>query len=165
MKKILIIFLLPVVLLIGAGAGAFFFGLIPGFGSEDNEQLKKELAAKEAAERNIVPKAYKKASVLSLEYGIDDFVINLQTERPKPVFLLLTFVLILSGEEAKSKVQLLEPRIRSAANIFLSSLSPEDLDGYDGITMLRQELWVLVNKVVNDTTSVENVQILKMTVK
>ena len=165
MKKILIIFLLPVVLLIGAGAGAFFFGLIPGFGSEDNEQLKKELAAKEAAERNIVPKAYKNASVLSLEYWIDDFVINLQTERPKPVFLLLTFVLILSGEEAKSKVQLLEPRIRSAANIFLSSLSPEDLDGYDGITMLRQELWVLVNKVVNDTTSVENVQILKMTVK
>ena len=165
MKKILIIFLLPAVLLIGAGAGAFFFGLIPGFGSEDNEQLKKELAAKEAAERNIVPKAYKKASVLSLEYWIDDFVINLQTERPKPVFLLLTFVLILSGEEAKSKVQLLEPRIRSAANIFLSSLTPEDLDGYDGITMLRQELWVLVNKVVNDTTSVENVQILKMTVK
>ena len=165
MKKILIIFLLPVVLLIGAGAGAFFFGLIPGFGSEDNEQLKKELAAKEAAERNIVPKAYQKASVLSLEYWIDDFVINLQTERPKPVFLLLTFVLILSGEEAKSKVQLLEPRIRSAANIFLSSLTPEDLDGYDGITMLRQELWVLVNKVVNDTTSVENVQILKMTVK
>ena len=81
------------------------------------------------------------------------------------MFLLLTFVLILSGEEAKSKVQLLEPRIRSAANIFLSSLSPEDLDGYDGITMLRQELWVLVNKVVKDTTSVENVQILKMTVK
>ena len=39
MKKILIIFLLPIVLLIGAGAGAFFFGLIPGFGSEDNEQL------------------------------------------------------------------------------------------------------------------------------
>ena len=37
-----------------------FFGLIPGFGSEDNEQLKQELAAKEAAERNIVPKAYKK---------------------------------------------------------------------------------------------------------
>ena len=58
MKKILIIFLLPVVLLIGAGAGAFFFGLIPGFGSEDNEQLKKELAAKEAAKRNIVPKDY-----------------------------------------------------------------------------------------------------------
>ena len=165
MKKILIIFLLPVVLLIGAGAGAFFFFFFLGFGSEDNGQLKKELAAKEAAERNIVPKAYKKASVLSLEYWIDDFVINLQTERPKPVFLLLTFVLILSGEEAKSKVQLLEPRIRSAANIFLSSLSPEDLDGYDGITMLRQELWVLVNKVVNDTTSVENVQILKMTVK
>ena len=107
MKKILIIFLLPVVLLICAVAGAFFFGLIPGFGSEDNERLKKELAAKEAAERNIVPKAYKKASVLSLEYWIDDFVINLQTERPKPVFLLLTFVLILSGEEAKSKVQLL----------------------------------------------------------
>ena len=103
MKKILIIFLLPVVLLIGAGAGAFFFGLIPGFGSEDNEQLKKELAAKEAAERNIVPKAYKKASVLSLEYWIDDFVINLQTERPKPVFLLLTFVLILSGRKQNPK--------------------------------------------------------------
>ena len=64
MKKILIIFLLPLVLLIGAGAGAFFFGLIPGFGSEDNEQLKQELAAKEAAERNIVPKAYKSISTI-----------------------------------------------------------------------------------------------------
>ena len=165
MKKMLMIFILPLVLLLGAGAGAFFYGLIPGFVSHDGKQTEEELAAKEAAKRQIVPEAYKKASVLSLEYWIDDFVVNLQTERPKPVYLLLTFVLILSGEEAKSKVQALEPRIRSAANVFLSSLSPNDLNGYDGVIMLRQELWVLVNKIVNDDSSVENVQILKMSVK
>ncbi|MBH67651.1 MAG: hypothetical protein CMM58_04790 [Rhodospirillaceae bacterium] len=165
MKKLLIIFILPLVLLIGAGAGAFFYGLIPGLGPAGNQQSEEEIAEKEAEKRRIVPEVYQKASVLSLEYWIDDFVVNLQTQRPKPVYLLLTFVLILSGEEAKSKVQLLEPRIRSAANVFLSSLSPSDLDGYEGVTMLRQELWRLVNKIVNDSTSVENVQILKMSVK
>ena len=60
MKKILIIFLLPVVLLIGAGAGAFFFGLIPGFGSEDNEQLKKELAQRKLLREILSQKPIKK---------------------------------------------------------------------------------------------------------
>ena len=46
MKKILIIFILPLVLLIGAGAGAFFFGLIPGLSSETDAKIEAELAKK-----------------------------------------------------------------------------------------------------------------------
>ena len=165
MKKILIIFILPLVLLLGAGAGAFFFGLIPGFGAETNAETEAKLAEKRAAERKIVPEAFNKASLMSLEFWMDEFVINLRTQRRKPVFLLFSMALILSGEEAKSKVKLLEPRIRDSVNIFLSSLTPEQLSGYDGIRMLRQEIWNRANEILEDSISLENIQILKLTIK
>lgn len=165
MKKILIIFILPLVLLLGAGAGAFFFGLIPGFGGETNVAAEAQLSEKRAAERKIVPEAFNKASLMSLEFWMDEFVINLQTQRRNPVFLLFSMALILSGEEAKAKVKLLEPRIRDSVNIFLSSLTPEQLSGYDGIRMLRQEIWNRSNEIIEDSTSLENIQILKLTIK
>ena len=165
MKKILIIFILPLVLLLGAGAGAFFFGLIPGFGAETNVETEAKLSKKRAAERKVVPEAFNKASLMSLEFWMDEFVINLRTQRRKPVFLLFSMALILSGEEAKSKVKLLEPRIRDSVNIFLSSLTPEQLSGYDGIRMLRQEIWNRANEILEDSTSLENIQILKLTIK
>ena len=121
MKKILIIFILPLVLLIGAGAGAFFFGLIPGLSSETDAKIEAELAKKQAEERKTVPEAFNKASMMSLEFWMDEFVINLQTQRRKPVFLLFSMALILSGEEAKAKVKLLEPRIRDSVIVCLSS--------------------------------------------
>ena len=161
----LIIFILPLVLLIGAGAGAFFFGLIPGFGSETDAKIEAELAKKKAEERKTVPEAFNKASMMSLEFWMDEFVINLQTQRRKPVFLLFSMALILSGEEAKAKVKLLEPRIRDSVNVFLSSLTPEQLSGYDGIRMLRQEIWNRANEILEDSTSLENIQILKLTIK
>ena len=164
MKKILIIFILPLVLLLGAGAGAFFFGLIPGFGAETNAETEAKLSKKTAAERKVVPEAFNKASLMSLEFWMDEFVINLRTQRRKPVFLLFSMALILSGEEAKSKVKLLEPRIRDSVNIFLSSLTPEQLSGYDGIRMLRQEIWNRANEILEDSTSLENIQILKLTI-
>ena len=43
MKKLLIIFILPLVLLIGAGAGAFFYGLIPGLGPAGSQQSEEEM--------------------------------------------------------------------------------------------------------------------------
>ena len=165
MKKILIIFILPLVLLIGAGAGAFFFGLIPGLGSETDAKIEAELAKKQAEERKTLPEAFNKASMMSLEFWMDEFVINLQTQRRKPVFLLFSMALILSGEEAKAKVKLLEPRIRDSVNVFLSSLTPEQLSGYDGIRMLRQEIWNRANEILEDSTSLENIQILKLTIK
>ena len=165
MKKILIIFILPLVLLLGAGAGAFFFGLIPGFGAETNAETEAKLSKKRAAERKVVPEAFNKASLMSLEFWMDEFVINLRTQRRNPVFLLFSMALILSGEEAKAKVKLLEPRIRDSVNIFLSSLTPEQLSGYDGIRMLRQEIWNRSNEIIEDSTSLENIQILKLTIK
>ena len=165
MKKILIIFILPLVLLLGAGAGAFFFGLIPGFGAETNAETEAKLSKKTAAERKVVPEAFNKASLMSLEFWMDEFVINLRTQRRKPVFLLFSMALILSGEEAKSKVKLLEPRIRDSVNIFLSILTPEQLSGYDGIRMLRQEIWNRANEILEDSISLENIQILKLTIK
>mgnify|MGYP003322595479 CR=1 FL=1 len=72
---------------------------------------------------------------------------------------------VLSGEEAKAKVKLLEPRIRDSVNVFLSSLTPAQLSGYDGIRMLRQEIWNRANEILEDSTSLENIQILKLTIK
>ncbi len=165
MKKLLIIFILPLVLLIGAGAGAFFFGLIPGLGKEIQSEREKNSANNDKPLLDVPPKPFFKSSSPIVNYPMDEFVINLQSKRRKPIFLLLTLVLELSGEEAKSKVTPLEPRIRDAVNIYLSSLTPDQLSGYKGIQMVRREIWRRLRKIVTDKEMLQNIQILKMTVK
>ena len=98
-------------------------------------------------------------------FALEEIVVNLKSERKRPVFLLLSLILELPNAASKGPVQPLEPRIRDALNIYLSSLKPEDLTGFDAIQEVRNEVWRRLMSIVPDEGLIANIQIAKMTVK
>lgn len=160
MKKLLIFILLPLLLLIGAGAGALFLGLVPGLGPGGGG----EEAAVEEPKEDVPPPPFSERDGPQVFWTPDEFVVNLQSERRYPVFLLLSLTLELANEGDIAALDGLEPRIRDVVNVYLSSLRPEDLSGYDGIQTTRNELWRRLKTVIDDEKLV-NIQIMKMTVK
>ena len=160
MKKLLIFVLLPLILLIGCGAGAAFMGMIPGMeglfgGGHEEEVVEEDLT---------VPPSYAAAPVESVTYTLSEFVLNLQTKRTYPVFLLLSLVVETKDEAGRNEVSLKEPRIRDAMIVYLSSLTPADLNGYEGIERVRQRSWEILRDIVSKEALL-NVQVAKMTVK
>lgn len=159
MKKLLIFVLLPLILLIGGGAGAAFMGMIPGMegllGGGQEEEVVEDLK---------VPPSYAAAPVESVTYTLSEFVLNLQTKRTYPVFLLLSLVVETRDEAGRNEVSLNEPRIRDAMIVYLSSLTPADLNGYEGIERVRQRSWEILRDIVSEEALL-NVQVAKMTVK
>jgi flagellar FliL protein len=84
MKKLIIFLLLPLVLILGAGASAFFFGLLP------EGLLGGEKVVEEMKDEDTPPPSYEAQGETRAFYMMDEFVANLQTERQEPVFLLLS---------------------------------------------------------------------------
>ena len=167
MKKVLIIFILPLVLLIGAGVGVLFLRLIPGIGPElilggDPPGMGSE---SQEPKEDLPPDPFAKSTEQSIYFTMDEFVVNLRTERRKPVFLLLSLSLELPNEKAQTVIEPKEPRIRDAVNIYLSTLHPEDLGGYDGIQTVRVEIWKRLRRIIDDDDLLRNIQISKLTVK
>ena len=168
MKKILIIFVLPLILLVGAGAGVVFMRLIPGVGPElilGGEAPMGSEKEPDKPKEIVAPDSFLEQGEEAIFFTMDEFVVNLRSERKKPVFLLVSLILELPNEAAQGSVEPLEPRIRDAVNIYLSSLRPDDLQGFTGIQTVRNEIWRRLMKIVPDPDLVANIQIAKMTVK
>lgn len=160
MKKLILFVMLPLLLLIGAGFGALVAGLvpgisIPGFGGGGERAQEKDRGA---------PPTSKRSPVDASIYVLPEFVVNLQTNRTYPVFLLLSLAVEMSDEGVRPTLAAQEPRIRDAMIIYLSSLTPGDLNGYDGIQRVRDNAWLILQKFVPENDLV-NVQVAKLTVK
>jgi flagellar FliL protein len=163
MKKLLLFVLLPLLLLIGAGAGAFVAGLIPGFGAPKPELTAAQIAEMERL-ANTAPSAAKQSPVGAVFHTLDEFVVNLQSNSGYPVFLLLSLTIELSNEAAVLAITSQEPRIRDGMIVYLSSLTPQQLNGYDGIQNVRNNAWRLLRERINPDFIV-NVQVAKLTIK
>lgn len=163
MKKLLLFVLLPLLLLIGAGAGAFLAGLIPGFGAPEPEMTAEQKAEMERI-ANTAPSPAKPSPPGAVFHTLDEFVVNLQSNRGYPVFLLLSLTIELSNEGAVAAIGAQEPRIRDGLIVYLSSLTPQQLNGYDGIQKVRNNAWRLLRELV-DPDLIVNIQVAKLTVK
>ena len=163
MKKLLLFVLLPLLLLIGAGVGAFLAGVIPGLGEKPPEMTAEEKAEQERI-ANMAPSASKKPPLGAVFHTLDEFVVNLQTNRGYPVFLLLSLPVELRSEGAVPDIAAQEPRIRDGMIVYLSSLTPQDLNGYDGVQRVRNNAWRILRGLV-DPEILVNVQVAKLTVK
>ncbi len=162
MKKLILFVLLPLLLLIGAGLGALVAGLVPGVsipgigpGHDAAPEPKKDPGA---------PPTSKQSPEGATIYVLPEFVVNIQTNRSYPVFLLLSVAVEMRDEGVRPVMAAQEPRIRDAMIIYLSSLTPSDLNGYDGIQRVRDNAWKILQKFVPEDQLV-NVQIAKLTVK
>jgi len=133
--KLLLFIALPLLLLIGGGAGAYFSGALDSL-------LGKKPASEEAAGAELKPRE-------ALFVDLPDMLVNLSTGTRKPSFLKVDVSLQLEHKEDEDKVKLVQPRIIDTFQTYMRELRPEDLKGSAGLYRLREELLIRVNATVS----------------
>lgn len=138
-KKILLI--LAPLLLAGGGAGVYFSGLLD---DKSEEAVVAEAPAK--------PKAAK-----SIYFDLPEIIVNLNSVGSKPSFLKLRASLELEEGTDTTLLSRMEPRIIDKLQVYMRELRLSDLRAGDGLTRLRTELRIQINKAV---TPIEISQVL-----
>jgi flagellar protein FliL len=124
-KKKLIMIVLPV-LLIGAGAGLWFSGILPGMlGMQHSEKAGEKEAAKPS-----VP----------VFVDLPDMIANLAGSGTKPSYIKLQVRLEIARQEDSDKVKQAMPRLQDMFQTYLREMRPEELRGSAGVYRLREEL-------------------------
>ena len=117
--KVLVLYIvLPVLLLIGAGAGVYMSGILGGGEAE-------EAVAEVKAE--------------PVFYDMPDFLVNLSGPPPQH-YLKMRVALQVKDKESVPQLELQMPRVMDGFQTFLRELRPEDLEGSRGMLYLKEEL-------------------------
>lgn len=133
-KKILLI-VLPLLLLVGAGAGLYFTGAIDSL-----------MGMFKGAEH---PKAETKAAVQQTVFmDLPEMLVNLQSDGRKQSFLKIHVALELTDPTDPPKIEAVMPRIVDSFQVYLRELRIEDLQGAAGMHLLREELLTRVQAAV-----------------
>lgn len=129
--KVLVLYIaLPLLLLIGVGAGLYFSGILGG--SSHEEEAAPEVAA---------------APVF---YDLPDFLVNLSGPPPQH-YLKMRVTLQIANPEIAKTLDAQMPRVLDSFQTFLRELRPEDLQGSDGMLRLKEELLRRINLVLDPT--------------
>ena len=146
-KKITLIVLLPLLLLLGAGAGLYFTGTLDGLLGGD-EQAAAEPAKPEK----------------TVFYDMPTLLVNLNSGGRTSNFLKLSVSLEIAGENGQKKLERYMPRVVDNFQVYLRELRVEDLQGSAGLQRLREELLLRVNAAV-DGVEVKDVLFKEMLVQ
>ncbi len=133
-KKLVLFVILPLVLLIGAGAGVYFSGLL------DTLLGKGEEHAEHPAEP-----AQPDPNAAPVFYDLPDMLVNLNSTGKRPAFLKIKISIQVSRPEDIPAVEHVLPRIIDNFQVYLRELRLEDLKGSAGMYRLRQELLMRIS--------------------
>jgi flagellar FliL protein len=136
-KKLILFAAIGVVVLLGAGAGVYFSGLLGGGHDE-------ETAAEEGEGEGGVPAT---AHYLDL----DEMVITLGGVGRKSSFLKMRLSLELASPEDEIRIKAIMPRIIDNFQVFLRELRIEELQGSQGLYRVKEELLARVNAASHPT--------------
>ena len=125
-KKMIIIIGAAVGLLIAVGAGLFFSGVLGGGHKKEAEEIKEK----------------------PTYYSMPQMLINLSSPGKQASFLKALIILELPHAVDAVTVEANLPKLMDAMNTYVRELRPSDLAGSAGITRLREELLLRVNKVL-----------------
>ncbi len=138
-KKILLI-VLPILLLVGAGAGLFFSGVLDGLlGKGEQHAETTHEAPKAEGPKAVGPAVF---------FNLPEMLVNLQSNGRKQSFLKILVALELESPLDEPKVQQVLPRIVDSFQVYLRELRVEDLQGAAGMHLLREELLTRVQAAV-----------------
>jgi flagellar FliL protein len=125
-KKLVLFVILPLVLLIGAGAGIYFSGVLDMLlGKKHEEHVEEKPPEVEG------PPVF---------YDLPDMLVNLNSTGKRPAFLKIKISIQVSKREDIPAVEHVLPRIVDNFQVYLRELRLEDLKGSAGMYRLRQEL-------------------------
>ena len=132
--KVIVLFVVLPVLLLGGGAAVIFSGMLDG-----------DKAAQEQAHGEAAPALPQK----TFFYDLPEMLVNLNSTGRRPNFLKIRVSLEVDNESEIARLELLRPRIIDSFQVYLRELRIDDLRGSAGIYRLREELLVRVNAAVS----------------
>jgi len=135
-RKKLLMIVLPILLVVGGGAGVWFSGLADSL-------LGKDKGAEVAEEHSAEPEHG------TIYYELPQMLVNLSTSGRRTSFLKIVVSLELTSEEDKATLETALPRIIDNFQVYLRELRVEDLRGSAGLYRLREELLFRVNTAVS----------------
>ncbi len=135
-KKIVLFVVVPLLLLIGAGAGVYFSGMLDSlFGKEPDK--KAEAAKADAAAEPEGPGHY---------FELDEMIVTLSGgPGRKQSFLKMRINLELQKAADEVRIKQVMPRIVDNFQVFLRELRIEELQGSHGLYRVKEELLARVN--------------------
>ncbi|MGK7868710.1 flagellar basal body-associated FliL family protein [Falsiroseomonas sp. E2-1-a20] len=128
-RKKLLLILLPV-LLLGAGAGLWFSGILPGLLGLNAEPPAAETPAEPAPPPRSPPAFVE----------LPEIITNLNAPGRRPVFVRLRAKLEISKAEDAAAVTAAMPRLLDLFQTYLREVRPDELRGSAGTHRLREEL-------------------------
>lgn len=143
-KKILLFVLLPLFLVVGAGAGAYFSGVLDLFLKPSAETSAPSAKTAENGKPGEVQPA--------VFYDLPEMLVNLNSTGRKQNFLKIRVSLELKNALDVSRIEQVIPRIIDNFQVYLRELRIEDLQGSAGMLRLREELLARVNAAVAPAT-------------
>jgi len=129
-KKLILFIVLPVLLVLGGGAGAYFTGLLNPLLGITEEEVEEELV-----EADTGPVVY---------FEIPEMLVNLNSTGRKTGYLKISISLELGSEEDVVLLEGVMPRVIDGFQVYLRELRVEDLQGSAGLQRLREELLLRV---------------------
>jgi flagellar FliL protein len=116
----------------GGGAGAFFMGVMPISWSADAGQALES----EVRHEDIV------------FVDLPELLVNLNVTGRRLHFLKLAAALEVAGEGQAGLVRQFVPRILDSFHMYLRAITPEELQGAEGVYRIKEELLVRTNEAV-----------------
>lgn len=138
-RKIILFIVLPLLVLIGIGAGLYLSGMLGG--------SKEPVEGDEQTEEHAEEEKYVDMGPSFLE--LPPMIVNLATDDGNPRYLRLSVQLELRSPEEVAAVEGVLPRVIDQFQTYLRELRVQDLRGSAGIYRLQMELLSRVNQAAD----------------
>ncbi len=130
-KKLVLRFVLPAVVLMAVGAGAYFGGVVDMVTGGGKEAASADGVAVEAEPKEPKDLVY---------YELPEMLVNLSSDGRRTHFLKIKVSLELTQQSDTERIEAILPRIVDNFQVYLRELRIEDLQGSAGLYRLREEL-------------------------
>ncbi|MCP5363950.1 MAG: flagellar basal body-associated FliL family protein [Hyphomicrobiales bacterium] len=143
-RRLLLFAAIAVVCLAGAGAGAYFAGLLGGDAGHE---------AAEGAEGEDGHGAKETAAVKqTVFHALPEMLVTINADEYRSMFLKVRITIELTSNEDIAVIDQMMPRIIDYCQIYLRELRPEDLASSAGTVRLREELLRRISAAVAPTS-------------
>lgn len=159
--KLIIMIVVPVLLLVGGGAGAYFMGV---FGGE--EVAAEELEGEGEGDAEIVV-AEVEVPVMPEDIvfvDLPDLLLNLNVTGKRLRFLKVVTAVEVVNDEMAEIIRQMMPRILDNLHLYFRSVRPEELAGPDGVYRIKEDLLVRINDTI-EPASIRDVLVKEMLVQ
>ncbi len=150
-RRLALFVILPVLMLGGGGAGAYFMELLGPSPGKEPVQAKAEESGRPA-------------SAASLYYELPDMLVDLNSGGGASNLLKISVALEVEDEATVDQLQMVMPRVMDNFRVYLRELALEDLSGSSGLDLLGEELLLRVNASIRPA-KVLNVRFKEMLVQ